>query len=105
MDVTQIRELVRVAIAVAGAFSIFLGYKLFCEIPSGKNRSIPVINGVSGAVLALFGMAILVADVRGISNQPIAQSQQTVHHAKPADTGSFTTPGSDRRPSATVWAI
>jgi hypothetical protein len=105
MNATQIQELARVAIAAAGALSIFCGYKLFCEIPFGRNRTVLIINGVSGAVLALFGMAILVGDVRSLSNNPGAQSHQTAHHTKPAEAGSFTVPGIDHRKTTADWAI
>ncbi len=99
MDAAQIRELVRVAIALAGALSIFCGYKLFCEIPFARNRSAHVIQGVSGAALALFGMAILIGDVRSISSSPTTPSHRTVRHATPAEAGSFTVPGIDQRKS------
>jgi len=51
------------AIAVAGALSIYLGYKLFCDSAYQKSR---VRHLVSGALLAIFGLGILIADVRGL---------------------------------------
>ena len=39
MDPLQIRELVRAAAGVVGLLSVYCGYKLFCEIPLAKNRT------------------------------------------------------------------
>jgi hypothetical protein len=49
--------------AVAGALSIYLGYRLFCDSAYQKSR---VRHLVSGALLAVFGLGILIADVRGL---------------------------------------
>ena len=80
MDAAQIREFARVAIAVAGALSIYWGYQLFFR-PSAQS-----IYAISGAVLAVFGMGILSADVRGISH-PVANQAAPLHHTKPVGTG------------------
>src|SRR5579872_2927725 len=85
MHLTEIRELVRAAIAIAGALSIFCGYKLFCSTQFGRNRGVRVIHGVSGAILALFGMAVLMLDVRGIAKSPAAPSRHTIRQASPAE--------------------
>jgi hypothetical protein len=49
--------------ALAGALSIYLGYRLFCDSAYQKSR---VRHLVSGALLAVFGLGILIADVRGL---------------------------------------
>jgi len=85
VDAAQIREFARVAIGLGGTLSIWLGYKLFCNVPSGigKRR----INAILGALLTVFGMGILTTDVRGIGNNPATQSVP-VHKTKPANGGS-----------------
>ena len=49
--------------AVAGALSVYLGYRLFCDSAYQKSR---VRHLVSGALLAVFGLGILIADVRSV---------------------------------------
>lgn len=51
----------RVIIALIGILSIYLGYRLFC----GRSAQRTLTNFTAGALLALFGMAILVTGVRG----------------------------------------
>ena len=80
MDVAQIRELARIAIAVVGALSIYCGYRLFCK-PSAQ-----WLNAISGALLTIFGMGVLTADVRGIGRPPVSQAAP-LHHTKPVGTG------------------
>jgi hypothetical protein len=53
----------QLAIAVAGALSIYLGYKLFCDSAYQKSR---VRHLISGALLAVFGLGILIGDVHGV---------------------------------------
>jgi len=103
MDLALIREFVRVAIAVAGVVSIFCGYRLFCEIPFGRSRAMNIVNGVSGAALALFGMAMLIGDIRSLSNYAAPAARQTVHHSRPAEAGSFAPSRERSRPSD--WSI
>jgi hypothetical protein len=69
MDVLQI------AIAILGALSVFLGYRLFCETP---------VRLLSGALLALFGVAILSADLIGLRGHAAIESKPATQHAKPA---------------------
>lgn len=104
MDAAQIRELTRVVIGIGGFISIYCGYKLFCEIPFGRTRTISIINGLSGAVLALFGMALLVGDVHSISVSPTVQTRQAIRRAKPAEAGSFTVPEAEHG-ATRDWAI
>ncbi|HVW84530.1 MAG TPA: hypothetical protein VHB50_07605, partial [Bryobacteraceae bacterium] len=67
MDANQIRELGRVVIAAAGCLSIYLGYRLFCDASFRMRRSLVFANVVCGGALALFGMGLLVADLRGMA--------------------------------------
>lgn len=81
--------------AVAGALSIYLGYRLFCDSAYQKNR---MRHLVSGALLAVFGMGILIADLRGIraeGRHPQAAWQRT----KSTKEGSFETPKVNKRTS------
>jgi hypothetical protein len=48
--------------AIAGALSIYLGYRLFCDSAYQKSR---VRHLLSGALLALFGLGILFAEAHG----------------------------------------
>ena len=59
-----------------GALSIFLGYRLFCDV-SGR-RSGVFTSLASGALLALFGMGLLIADFRGIA-RPASNSKPAWH--------------------------
>lgn len=90
MDALQIQELVRAAAGVVGLLSVYCGYKLFCEMPFAKNRPMHLIHGLSGALLALFGMALLIAGIHNISAPVAQQSRATAHHSAPAEAGSFT---------------
>jgi hypothetical protein len=54
---------VDILMAVAGALSIYLGYRLFCDSAYQRSR---VRHLVSGALLAMFGLGILIADVRSV---------------------------------------
>jgi hypothetical protein len=69
MDVLQI------AIALLGALSVFLGYRLFCESPA---------RFLSGALLTLFGAAILSADLVGMRSHGVIEPSPATHHTKPA---------------------
>jgi hypothetical protein len=54
---------VDILMAVAGILSVYLGYRLFCDSAYQKSR---VRHLVSGALLAIFGVGLLIADVRSI---------------------------------------
>ncbi len=87
---TQIGSWVRLTIAAGGLLSIYFGYKLFCDVPfrMGRTfRTIFVLNLVSGAGLALFGVGVLTADLRGIRTNAPAVPQR-----KSAEEGSFIAP-------------
>lgn len=104
MDALQIRELVRAAAGVVGVLSVYCGYRLFCEIPSARNRAMNVIHGLSGALLALFGVALLIANVHSVTRHATPRSRATIQHTRPAEAGSFTPHLSHER-SSSDWAI
>jgi hypothetical protein len=82
---------VRLAIAAAGILSIYFGYRLFCGLPyRSATRSLLILNSVSGALFAIFGMAILATDARTLQNPAVVS--RPIHKAGPAEHGSFTTP-------------
>lgn len=105
MDLAQATVFVRIILGLAGSLSIYCGYKLFCGIPLGKNRAANVIHGISGALLALFGMAILVADAHGVSQNKVTASRPAMHHSRPAEAGSFTPRSPERRRISADWTI
>jgi hypothetical protein len=77
MDVLQI------AIALLGALSVFLGYRLFCD-SAPLVRSAPNTGRfLSGALLTLFGAAILSADIVGLRTHVVIEPKPPTHHAKP----------------------
>ena len=81
-------ETLRVVTAAIGLLSVFLGYRLFCGVADRKSArpSSLFINIASGALLALFGMGILVVDVRGHSERaPVSPEWQK----KSAEHGLF----------------
>lgn len=81
-------DALHIAIAVLGALSVFLGYRLFCDSP---------MRILSGALLALFGVAILSADLVGMRSHLITRSRPATHHAKPA--------GLSRHAASTDWFV
>jgi hypothetical protein len=78
----------QIAIALLGALSVFLGYRLFCESP---------VRILSGALLALFGVGILSADLVGLRSHAVAESKPAIRHAKPA--------GVNRHKASTDWFV
>ena len=104
MDALQIRELLRAATAVMGVLSVYCGYKLFCEIPFARRRSSFLIHGLSGALLALFGMALLIADIHSVSMNAAPQSRARINQTRPAEAGSFT-PHLNHQQLSRDWAI
>ena len=52
-----------ILMAVAGALSVYLGYRLFCDCAYRESR---MRHLVSGALLAVFGLGILIADVHAL---------------------------------------
>jgi hypothetical protein len=82
MDVLQI------AIALLGALSVFLGYRLFCESP---------VRFLSGALLTLFGAGILSADLISLRRDALIESRPATQHTKPA--------GLSRHTGSTDWFV
>ena len=82
-----------ILMAVAGALSIYLGYRLFCDSAYQRSRGRHL---VSGALLAVFGLGILIADVRSIraerSGSPSARQK-----TRSTKEGSFETPKVNKR--------
>jgi hypothetical protein len=81
-------DVLHISIALLGALSVFLGYRLFCESP---------VRVLSGALLALFGMGLLGADLVGVSNNTPTGSMPATHHTKPA--------GMNRRKTSHDWFV
>jgi hypothetical protein len=54
---------VEILMAIAGAVSLYLGYRLFCDSAYHRGR---VRHLISGALLAVFGLAILFASAQGL---------------------------------------
>jgi hypothetical protein len=92
---------VRLAIAVAGILSIYCGYRLFCGLPYRRSRAVLWFHGLSGAIFAIFGMAILSADASSLRNEAV--KVRPAHH-RPAEAGSFVTPGARQHYSAN-WSV
>jgi hypothetical protein len=85
-------DVIQIAFAIVGAISIFLGYRLFCDGALGKTRMIQL---ASGALLAIFGVAILSADLISVRSRSAPEIRPNTHHAKPA--------GTHRHNSSTAW--
>jgi hypothetical protein len=82
--------------AVVGALGIYLGYRLFCDSAYQKSR---VRHLVSGALLAVFGLGMLIADVRDFrAARP--DSHAARYKRKSTKEGSFERPAVNRRASA-----
>jgi len=79
---------VDILMAIAGALSIYLGYKLFCDCAYPKSR---IRHLMSGALLALFGLGILMAEARNIRTAA-ADSQTARQRRKSTEKGSFEAP-------------
>ena len=84
-----------ILMAVVGALSIYLGYRLFCDSAYRKNR---LRHLVSGALLAVLGVGVLIADVRSVRTAR-TDSQVASHRAKSTKEGSFATPKINKRTS------
>jgi hypothetical protein len=87
---------VDIIMAVAGALSIYLGYRLFCDSTYPGSR---VRHLVSGALLAVFGLGMLIADVRNIRAAG-PDSHAARHKSKSTKEGSFETPKADKSGNA-----
>jgi hypothetical protein len=90
---------VEILMAVAGALGIYLGYRLFCDSAYEQSR---VRHLVSGALLAVFGLGILIADVRSIRTAR-PDSHAAWHSGKSTKEGSFETPKIKKRTRVPEW--
>ncbi len=78
MDFGQTWAWMRIAEIVTGVLSIYLGYRLFCDVPPEPSRTLArrlFTNVASGTLLALFGMAILASATGG--RQPRGHNPKT----------------------------
>jgi hypothetical protein len=87
---------VDILMAVAGALSIYLGYRLFCDCADQRSR---VRHLVSGALLAVFGLGILIADVRSLRKAG-PDSHAAQYKRKSTKEGSFERPAVNQRTGA-----
>jgi hypothetical protein len=81
-------DVIQIAIALLGALSVFLGYRLFCDSPA---------RFLSGALLTLFGAGILSADLIGMRSHAVIEPKPATHHARPA--------GMNRHRASTDWFV
>ncbi len=68
-------DVLHIAIGLLGALSVFLGYRLFCDSPA---------RYLAGALLTLFGAAILSADLVGMRSHEVIEPSPANHHTRPA---------------------
>ena len=94
----EIHEWMRLAAAITGALGIFLGYRLFCDSSLHKSRTGLLTNLASGALLALLGLGILIADFRGF--QTGATASHPAWQKKSTSEGVFGTPSLKRQTMA-----
>jgi hypothetical protein len=90
-------EVLQIAMAILGALSVFLGYRLFCDIAPFVRFAPNTGRMLSGALLALFGMAILSVDLIGFRSHVPAESRPATHHTKPA--------GLNRHAASSDWFV
>jgi hypothetical protein len=75
-----------ILLAFAGALSVYLGYRLFCDSAYQRSR---VRHLVSGALLAMFGLGILIAEVRGVrmaAREPRSAPGNLLRYSVPSHT-------------------
>ena len=77
-------EVLQIAVAILGALSIFLGYRLFCDNAPFARFAPNTARLLSGALLALFGVAIISAGFVGLRSHATILSKPATHHARPA---------------------
>jgi hypothetical protein len=73
-------DMIRVVEGIAGMLSIYLGYRLFCDIPFERSRVMRrrlLTNIASGTLLGLFGMAGLIAAAGGHRTHAVARGKST----------------------------
>ena len=91
MLTAQSTEWLRAFIALIGMLSLYMGYRLFCDVSEARRkRSVLATHVISGVLLALFGVGILVADARGFTKQ--SPAVRALWQNKPARHGSLEAP-------------
>jgi hypothetical protein len=90
-------DVLHIAIAILGALSVFLGYRLFCDSAPFARFAPNTGRILSGALLALFGVAILSADLVGLRSCGLTEPKPATQHAKPA--------GTNRHRASTDWFV
>jgi len=78
---------VRAGIALIGAVSIYLGYKLFCDVPQENRR---LTNFVAGALLAVLGLGIVLTEIRAMG--ATEQAHRRLHRSRSTEVGSYDQP-------------
>lgn len=78
---------VRAGIAVIGAVSVYLGYKLFCDIPQESRR---LTNFIAGALLAVLGLGILLTEIRAMG--ATEEAHHRLHRSRSTEVGSYDKP-------------
>lgn len=63
--------------AVAGAYLVYLGIKQFIAL-FNESASIPVVNGLAGAVFVLFGGAVIYREWRNYRRNSAPQEPEEV---------------------------
>ena len=84
----------KLALMAIGAVSLYVGYRLFCDVPRvSENRPRPAVvrNFVAGALLAVLGLGILFHEARGFAAQR-REAHGMWNRTKPAQQGSFESP-------------
>jgi hypothetical protein len=83
---------VEILLAIAGALSIYLGYRLFCDCAHQQSR---FRHLMSGALLAVFGLGLLIADIH--TARAAAHRSHSAWHRNAAEERSFEPPKINRR--------
>jgi len=78
----------RLGIAAVGCISIYLGYKLFCD---GTQEGKRLTTFVAGALLAIFGLGIVLAEFREIGSGG-REAHHRMQRSRSTEEGSFSTP-------------
>jgi len=78
----------RLGMAFVGFVSIYLGYKLFCD---GTQEGRRLTTFVAGALLAIFGLGVVLAEVREIRSVG-REARHRMQRSRSTEEGSFSTP-------------
>jgi hypothetical protein len=105
VDFAQIRTLEKLLIAAIGALSIYLGYRLFCDVPVrgtgtvGIGRMRVPTPLAAGALLALVGLGLVATEARSFVRSGVYVSPYDFA----AGDGSVAHPGAIRRGSHEIF--